>query len=132
MRKLKIFFTITTFSALSFGITAEVYQVQRKDSLIKIIRNRFPDLKVFGKKGILKEVLALNPSIKNPNLIYAGETLKIPVNTPPAALPKPNNTDRDAFDQDEFDAEFDTDDGFQNAVFTPDPDDPFDDDPVFT
>jgi hypothetical protein len=82
VRKLKIFFTITTFSALSFGITAEVYQVQRKDSLIKIIRNRFPDLKVFGKKGILKEVLALNPSIKNPNLIYVNQRISLPEKYP--------------------------------------------------
>jgi hypothetical protein len=98
------------------------YKIKKGDNLTKIAK---------ANGTTVQALLKANPNIKNPNLIYAGETIKIPTNKPPAVLPKPNNTDRDAFDQDEFDAEFDTDDGFQNAVFTPDPDDPFDNDPIF-
>ena len=77
-------------------------------------------------------MLKINPKIKNPNLIYSGETIKVPTNVAPTVLPKPNNTDKEAFDQDEFDAEFDSDSGLQYAVFTTGPDDPFDNDPIFT
>ena len=99
------------------------YKIKKGDNLTKIAK---------ANGTTVQALLKANPNIKNPNLIYAGETLKIPTNKTPTVLPKPNNTTQDAFNQNEFDTEFDSDPGFQNAVFTPDPDDPFDNDPVFT
>jgi hypothetical protein len=99
------------------------YKIKKGDNLTKIAKANGTTV-----QALLKE----NPKIKNPNLIYAGETIKIPTNKTPTVLPKPNNTDKEAFDQDEFDAEFDNDFTVQNALYTPEPDDPFDDnDPIF-
>jgi hypothetical protein len=102
----------------------EDYKIKKGDNLTKIAKANGTTV-----QALLKE----NPNIKNPNLIYAGETIKIPTNKTPTVLPKPNNTDKEAFDQDEFDTEFDNDFTVQNALYTPEPDDPFDDnDPIFT
>jgi LysM repeat protein len=98
------------------------YKIKKGDNLTKIAKANGTTV-----QALLKE----NPNIKNPNLIYAGETIKIPTNKTPTVLPKPNNTDKEAFDQDEFDTEFDNDFTVQNALYTPEPDDPFDDDPIF-
>lgn len=68
------------------------YKIKKGDNLTKIAK---------ANNTTVQALLRANPNVKNPNLIYAGETLTIPVNTP-IVLPKPNNTDRDAFSQDEF------------------------------
>ena len=102
---------------------AKDYKIKKGDNLTKIAK---------ANGTTVQELLKINPKIKNPNLIYAGETIKVPTNVAPTVLPKPNNTDKEAFDQDEFDAEFDSDSGLQYAVFTTGPDDPFDNDPIFT
>lgn len=101
----------------------EDYKIKKGDNLTKIAK---------ANNTTVQALLKANPNIKNPNLIYAGETIKIPTNTAPTVLPKPNTTTQEAFNQDEFDAEFDSDTGFQNAVYTPEPDDPFGDPPVWT
>jgi LysM repeat protein len=100
----------------------EDYKIKKGDNLTKIAK---------ANGTTVQALLKANPNIKNPNLIYAGETIKIPTNKTPTVLPKPNNTDKEAFDQDEFDTEFDNDFTVQNALYTPEPDDPFDDDPIF-
>lgn len=99
------------------------YKIKKGDNLTKIAK---------ANGTTVKALLEANPNIKNPNLIYAGETLKIPANDKPTVLPKPNLTDEEAFNQDQFDTDFDSDPGFQKAVYTPDPDDPFDEPPVWT
>lgn len=76
------------------------YKIKKGDNLTKIAKANGTTV-----QALLKE----NPNIKNPNLIYAGETIKIPANKTPTVLPKPNNTTQEAFNQDEFDAEFDND-----------------------
>lgn len=99
------------------------YKIKKGDNLTKIAK---------ANGTTVQALLKANPNIKNPNLIYAGETLKIPANDKPTVLPKPNNTDEEAFNQEQFNADFDSDPAFQKAVYTPDPEDPFADPPVWT
>lgn len=64
------------------------YKIKKGDNLTKIA----------AANGVtVQELLAANPQIKNPNLIYAGETIKIPGKEQPD--PAFNNTDREAFNQ---------------------------------
>lgn len=72
--------------------TSVNYKIKKGDNITKIAK---------ANNTTVQALLKANPKVKNPNLIYAGETLRIPVNTP-TVLPKPNDTDRDAFNQDEF------------------------------
>lgn len=66
----------------------EDYKIQKGDNLTKIAK---------ANNTTVEALLKANPDIKNPNLIYAGETLKIP--TAETANPTFNNTDKDAFNQ---------------------------------
>ncbi len=52
------------------------YKIKKGDNITKIAKE---------KKTTVQALLKANPKVKNPNLIYAGETLKIPVNTPTAS-----------------------------------------------
>jgi hypothetical protein len=72
----------------------EDYKIKKGDNLTKIAK---------ANGTTVQALLKANPNIKNPNLIFAGETIKIPTNKTPTALPRPNNTDKDAFNQVEFD-----------------------------
>jgi hypothetical protein len=109
----------------------ENYVIKKGDNLTKIAK---------ANNTTVQELLKANPNIKNPNLIYAGEKLKIPTNVP-TVVPGANDTDKDAFSQNDFiddpqaaetadlfDAEFgeDIDDG------TTDLEDPDFNDPFFT
>ena len=104
----------------------ENYTIKKGDNLTKIAK---------ANGTTVQELLKANPQIKNPNLIYAGESLKIPVNTP-KTVPGSNNTTQDAFNQDNFldDPQASEEEAFFNAVYTTDLYDqnPFDDPPVFT
>lgn len=91
----------------------ENYKIKKGDNLTKIAK---------ANGTTIQELLKANPNIKNPNLIYAGQTLKIPTNVP-TVRPGTNTTDKDAFNQsdflddpqatttDEFYASFDSEDG---------------------
>ncbi len=108
----------------------EDYKIKKGDNLTKIAK---------ANNTTVQELLKANPNIKNPNLIYAGETLRIPVNKP-AAAPGSNTTDKDAFNQTEVDDDLFTaeeaaayDAAIEKAVFVDYGDEnPFDDPPVWT
>lgn len=115
----------------------EDYKIKKGDNLTKIAK---------ANGTTVEALLKANPQIKNPNLIYAGETLKIPKNTP-TVVPGANDTDQDAFNESDFEddpqasddaaffAEFEAEEAAADkAVFTEDlyGDDPFADPPVFT
>jgi LysM repeat protein len=70
----------------------EDYKIKKGDNLTKIAKANNTTV-----AALLKE----NPKIKNPNLIYAGETIKLPANTP-TVIPGANDTDSDAFNQGDF------------------------------
>jgi len=69
--------------------TTKDYKIARGDNLTKIAA---------ANGTTVQALMEANPQIKNPNLIYAGETLKIPI-----AAPKPdpanNTTQKEAFNQ---------------------------------
>lgn len=70
----------------------EEYTIKKGDNLTKIAK---------ANGTTVEALLKANPQIKNPNLIYAGEKLKIPVNVP-TVVPGANDTDLDAFNEDDF------------------------------
>ena len=70
---------------------AKDYKIKKGDNLTKIAKEN---------KTTVAELLKENPKIKNPNLIYAGETIKVPTGKA-AASPTYNNTDQDVFNEDE-------------------------------
>lgn len=74
----------------------ENYVIKKGDNLTKIAK---------ANNTTVQELLKANPNIKNPNLIYSGEKLKIPVNVP-TVVPGANNTDKDAFSQNDFQEDF--------------------------
>ena len=77
----------------------------------------------------VQALLTANPQIKNPNLIYSGQSLKIPTNTPPIDASF-NTTDQSAFNQQTLPANNITP---QNAVYTvPSTSDPFANPGTFT
>lgn len=114
------------------------YKIQRGDTLSELAKKN---------NTTVQELMKANPQIKNPNLIYAGETLKIPTSAPKVP-PSYNTTDQEAFNQDEYDSEFFSpsgDEEFDSEFFAPTGDNvfdaefdvdtdenPFDDPPVFT
>lgn len=98
---------------------AKDYKIKKGDNLTKIAKEN---------GTTVQALLKANPNIKNPNLIYAGESIRIPTNVP-KVIPGQNNTDKDAFNQsnfvedpqasvevDEFDAEFEDPDLAEEIV----------------
>jgi LysM repeat protein len=71
---------------------AKDYKIKKGDNLTKIAK---------ANGTTVQALLKANPNIKNPNLIYAGESIKIPTNVP-KVIPGQNNTDKDAFNQSDF------------------------------
>jgi LysM repeat protein len=71
---------------------AKDYKIKKGDNLTKIAK---------ANGTTVQALLKANPNIKNPNLIYAGETIRIPTNVP-TVVPGQNNTDKDAFSQNDF------------------------------
>lgn len=67
--------------------TTTDYKIKKGDNLTKIAK---------ANNTTVQALMEANPNIKNPNLIRAGETLKIPTSSP-AADPTVNNTNKDAF-----------------------------------
>lgn len=63
----------------STQIVAQEYQIEKKDTLSEIIQRTYPDKRIYGKKGALKKVLKLNPTIMNPNKITIGQTINLGV-----------------------------------------------------
>ena len=70
----------------------EDYKIKKGDNLTKIAK---------ANGTTVEALLKANPQIKSPNLIYAGQTLKIPVNVP-TVVPGANDTDLDAFNESDF------------------------------
>ena len=108
----------------------EDYKIKKGDNLTKIAK---------ANNTTVQELLKANPQIKNPNLIYTGNTLKIPVNDPKVNVGV-NTTDKDAFNQTELVSNPNLaaqqqayDNALQKAVVVDYGDDnPFDDPPVWT
>ena len=67
------------------------YQVKSGDSLSAIIKQYYGSISLQQKKNVLSKIMADNPEIKNPNIIYPGQILAmdIPKNyCPVPGLPK--------------------------------------------
>lgn len=58
-----------------------IYQVKKGDMLSKIIKRYFPRHDIYGKKGKIQELVAKNPTIKNPDLIFPNQEIKFKINT---------------------------------------------------
>lgn len=69
---------ILIFHIIATGYTNEIYKIMHNDNLISIIKNKYSKKKIYGKDGMLKNILLLNPKIKNVNRIYENKNLNLP------------------------------------------------------
>lgn len=74
----------------------EVYVVKKGDVLSKIIKKNYPDKKIFGRNGMLKSILQINPHIKNPNLIFINQKITLIKNIIPVAQEEKAQTESSA------------------------------------
>ena len=61
----------------ALALASVTYVVKKGDTLSQVSEKMVPG-PVLGKNGSLERVLALNPNIKNPDLIYPGEQVQLP------------------------------------------------------
>ena len=54
---------------------AQFHQVKKGESLSRLIERTFPDQRIYGKRGKLAEIIALNPQLSNPDKIYPGDII---------------------------------------------------------
>ncbi len=73
-------FIFNSFAIAFLSVTAWAYVVQDGDTLSKIAFKHVSS-KVYGEDGSLKQLIALNPQIKNPDLIVVGENINLPNET---------------------------------------------------
>ncbi|MCT4641119.1 MAG: LysM peptidoglycan-binding domain-containing protein [Bacteriovoracaceae bacterium] len=71
----KLFLYITILAV--FALHANNYIVKKNDTLSSIAAITFAQQKIYGHTGSLNKLLLLNPSIKNPNLIFPGQKIKL-------------------------------------------------------
>lgn len=76
MNKVSLNISISGLLVLSSPANSSSYQVEKNDVLSVIIHSHLPG-PVWGKEGSLQKILKLNPQVKNPDLIYAGDTLRL-------------------------------------------------------
>jgi hypothetical protein len=76
----------------------EVYVVKKGDVLSKIIKKNYPDKKIFGRNGMLKSILQINPHIKNPNLIFINQKITLIKNIIPVAQIEKAQTESNVID----------------------------------
>lgn len=72
------------FAVVSFALTEIVlgkspYQIIKKDTLSNIIYEKFGP-PIYGPRGRLREVIALNPHLLNPDFIKPGDIIYLPSN----------------------------------------------------
>lgn len=77
MKKEFAIFSLILSLAVSSTAWAITYVVGKGDALSKIAKQYYPSERVYGKNGSLNKVLAANPSIKNPDLIFPGQALEV-------------------------------------------------------
>tara|TARA_R110001583_G_scaffold97103_7_gene241858 strand:+ start:1005 stop:1343 length:339 start_codon:yes stop_codon:yes gene_type:complete len=57
----------------------QLHQVQAGETLSKIIVRYHGNLQADVLQSLISETMAANPQIKNPDLIYSGQLLQIPI-----------------------------------------------------
>lgn len=91
-----LFIALIACLVISTSAFALVYVVREKDSLSLIAKKYFHG-SVWGENGALEKLIAQNPQIKNPNLIFPGDEVIITVENAPApeqiSEKEPINTD---------------------------------------
>jgi hypothetical protein len=69
-----------TIATLATTVFAAEYIVKKHDILSEIAHLSIPG-KVWGEDGALQKLLVLNPIVKNPDMIYPGQILQLPVSS---------------------------------------------------
>ncbi len=76
-----ITFLTVAFLGISSNTLAYVYVVREGDKFSKVLGVNVPG-PVWGKSGSYQKFLGENPQIKNPNLIFPGDHINLPVEAP--------------------------------------------------
>jgi LysM repeat protein len=63
-------------------IDLKTYTVKRGDNLTRIVKSAFPVPDKDLSEEYLQKFKELNPSVKNPNMIYPGQVLRLPIYSP--------------------------------------------------
>ncbi len=82
MRKNQMIIQLTVFFLVSnmvfqFKVYGNTYIVKRGDVLSRIVQTHYPKDRLYGPSGRLQEVLSLNSQIKNPDLIYPNQIIRL-------------------------------------------------------
>lgn len=79
MKLSKKIFTPVVICYSGFVIGAEIdhYTIRNGESLSKILMRLHPNERIYGNKGNLRRVLELNREIKNPDVVFPGQTIKL-------------------------------------------------------
>lgn len=68
---------LMSFTFSEVVLCKTTYEVSKKDTLSNIIYEKFGS-PLYGQRGRLREVIALNPHLPNPNLIRPGDVINLP------------------------------------------------------
>ena len=82
MKRNGIYFLVG-FIAISNAPALETYTVKKNETLSEITRLHFPEQRIYGPRGKLKEILNQNPQIKNPDLIRPRQIIQFATSPAP-------------------------------------------------
>jgi hypothetical protein len=69
---------ISYFLASRNSLALEDYVLKPGDCLSCVLQKKYPEKEMMGELGSLKLLKTLNPSIKNPDLVFPGQTITLP------------------------------------------------------
>ncbi len=75
----------------SYALALEDYVLKPGDCLSCVLQKRYPEKEMMGDLGSLKLLKTLNPSIKNPDLVFPGQTITLPDYSRVYLKPTPRN-----------------------------------------
>jgi hypothetical protein len=78
MRILYLFLISLSVKGITFAKDIYPYKVKKGETISSIIYNHFPQLKIYGKNGLLFKTLKMNPQLKNPNEIFKDQIIFLP------------------------------------------------------
>lgn len=70
-----------------YAFAEDTYTIRKGETLSQIVQRIFPHNLIYGRRGKLREILSLNPKLKNPHLVFPGQRVIIATQAPIEAKP---------------------------------------------